>query len=192
MMSFIAFSDKWHSVINRREQPDTLINRALRTTDWSVTENADVSKVDSRQSQIAFDTYREYPQLGQRDGPRSLVSHSIVVSPEESSKTREKPRFYWLPTIATARICAWIVPGRRTFDPRCEQQLNRRSVHAKWQHHAGRATAGPGRLGVQMERTWRRWQAQAPQNGRRIGQPVCRQVGGVSCHQCPPQRRQYG
>ncbi len=122
MMSFIALSDKWHSVINRREQPDALINRALRTTDWSVTENADVSKVDSRQSQIAFDTYREYPQLGQRDGPRSSVSHSIVVSPEESSKTPGKPWFQALRTTACVRICAWIVPARHTFDPLCEQK----------------------------------------------------------------------
>ena len=41
------------------------------------------------------------------------------------------------------------------------QQLNRRSVHAKWQHHAGRAPAWPGCLGIQVGRARRRWQAQA-------------------------------
>src|SRR5664279_2596978 len=41
----------------------------------------------------------------------------VVVWPEQSSKTRGKPRFQRLRMISGTRNCAWIVPMRRTFDP---------------------------------------------------------------------------
>ncbi len=61
---------------------------------------------------------------------------------ERRSHTRKAPILLGSDTMAGMRICAWIVPARRTFDPHFNEQLNGSAVHAKWKHRAGPSAGG--------------------------------------------------
>ena len=92
-----------------------------------------------------------YPQFAQRGAPIRRF-HTKSFRRRKAVRQAENLDFTGPPSIAGQGICAWIVPGKRTLDSECEQQLNRRSVHAEWQHHAKRASEITRELGAKWLR----------------------------------------